>query len=52
MPLRNLMTSNNPKMDWCNTLCFNYGYNVTFNFYYTLSLFNDYFCYREEDKWV
>ena len=42
MPLH-LMTSNNPKMDRCNTLYFNYGHNVTFNFDYTLSLFNDYF---------
>ena len=37
------MTSNNPKMDWCNTLYFNYGHNVAFNFDYTLSWFNDYF---------
>ena len=36
------MTSTNPKMDWCNTLYFNYGHNVTFNFDYTLSRFNDY----------
>ena len=43
MPLLKLMTSNNPKMDWCNILYFNYGYNVTFNFDYTLSQFNDYF---------
>ena len=43
MPLLNLMTSNNPKMDWCNTLYLNYGHNVTFNFDYTLSWFNDYF---------
>ena len=43
MPFLNLMTSNNPKMDWCNTLCFNYGHKVTFNFDYTLSWFNDYF---------
>ena len=42
MPLLNLMTSNNPKMDWCNTLYRNYGYNVTFNFDYTLCWFNDY----------
>ena len=28
-------------MDWCNTLYLNYGYNVTFNFDYTLSQFND-----------
>ena len=39
-----LMTSNNlNKMDGCNTLYFNYGRNMTFNFDYTLSLFNDYF---------
>ena len=37
------MTSNNPKMDWCNTLYLNYGHNVAFNFDYTLSWFNDYF---------
>ena len=43
MPLLHLMTSTNPKMDWCNTLHFNYGHNVTFNFDYTLSWFNDYF---------
>ena len=35
--------SNNPKMDWCNILYFNYGHNVTFDFDYTLSRFNDYF---------
>ena len=29
MPLH-LMKSNNPKMNWCNTLYFNYGHNVTF----------------------
>ena len=33
-----LMTSNNPKMDWCN-----YGHNVTFNFDFVLTWFNDYF---------
>ena len=43
MPLLKLMTSNNPKIDWCNTLYFNYGHNVTFDFDYTLSRFNDYF---------
>ena len=43
MPLLKLLTSNNPKMDWCNTLYFNYGHNVTFNFDYTLSHFIDYF---------
>ena len=36
MPLLHLMTSTNPKMDWCNTLHFNYGHNVTFNFYFNL----------------
>ena len=34
MHLLHLMTSTNPKMDWCNTLYFNYEYNVTFNFDY------------------
>ena len=34
MSLLHLMTSNNPKMDGCNTLYFNYGHNVTFNFDY------------------
>ena len=48
MPLLNLMTSNNPKMDWCNTLCLNYGHNVTFNFDYTLSWFNDYFATQKK----
>ena len=43
MSLLHLMTSTNPKMDWCNTLYFNYGHNMTFNFDYTLSRFNDYF---------
>ena len=36
MPLFKLMTSNNPKMDWCNTLYFNYGHNVTFHFGFNL----------------
>ena len=27
MPLLNLMTSNNPKMDWYNTWFLSYGYN-------------------------
>ena len=31
-----LMTSNNPKMDWCNRLHFKYGYNVTSNFDFNL----------------
>ena len=43
MSLLNLMTSNNPKMDRCNSLYFNYGHNVAFNFDYMLSWFNDYF---------
>ena len=34
MPLLHLMTFNNTKMNWCNTLYFNYGHNVTFNFDY------------------
>ena len=38
MPLLHLMTSTNPKMDWCNTLHFNYGHNVTFNFDFNLFL--------------
>ena len=37
MPLFNLMTSSNPKMEWSNILYFKYGHNVTFNFDYTLS---------------
>ena len=36
MPLLDLMTSNNPKMDW-----YNYGHNVTFD--YVLTWFNDHF---------
>ena len=32
MPLLDLMTSNDPKMDWCNTLYINHRHNVTFNF--------------------
>ena len=32
MPLLDLMTFNDPKMDWCNTLYINYRHNVTFNF--------------------
>ena len=31
MTLLPLMTSNYPRMDWCNTLYLNYGHNVTFN---------------------
>ena len=44
------MTSNNPKMDWCDTFCFNYGHNVTFNFDYTLSQFNDYFTTHKANR--
>ena len=40
MPLLHLMTSINPKIDWCNTLHFNYGHNVTFIL--ILTCFNDY----------
>ena len=50
MPLLHLMTSNNPKMDWCNTMYFNYGHNVTFNFDYTLSRFNDYFATHKANR--
>ena len=39
MPLLHLMTSTNPKMDWCNTLHFNYGHTVTFNFDYECRVF-------------
>ena len=38
MPLLHLMTSTNPKMNWYNTLYFNYGHNVTFNFDFNLFL--------------
>ena len=41
--LLNLKTSNNPKMDWYNSLYLNYGHNVTFNSDYVLTWFNDYF---------
>ena len=50
MPLRHLMTSTNPTMDWCNTLYSNYGHNVTFNFDYTLSRFNDYFATHKANR--
>ena len=36
MTLLHLMTSNNLKMDWCNTLHFTYRHNVTFNFDFNL----------------
>ena len=45
-----LMTSTNPRMEWCNTLYFNYGHNVTFNFDYTLSWFNNYFATHKTHK--
>lgn len=48
MPLLNLMTSNNPKMDWCNTRYLNYGHNVIFKLDYTLSWFNDYFAAQKK----
>ena len=38
-----VMTSSNPKMDWYNILYLNYGHNVTFNYDYVLTWFNDYF---------
>ena len=41
---------NNPKMDWCNILYFNYGHNVTFNFDYTLSWFNAYFATHKTNR--
>ena len=31
MPLLRPMISNNPRMDWCNTLYLNYGHKETFN---------------------
>ena len=49
MPLH-LMTSTNPKVDWCSTLYFNYGHNVAFNFDYTLSRFNDYFATHKASR--
>ena len=39
------MTSN---MDWYNTLYLNYGHNVTFNFDYVLTWFNDNFALHEK----
>ena len=48
--LLHLMTSTNPKVDWCNKLHFNCGHNVTFNFDYTLSLFNDYFATHKTNR--
>ena len=49
-PFLHLMTSTNPKIDWCNTLYFNYEHNVTFNFDYTLSHFNDYFATHKANR--
>ena len=43
-----MMTSTNPKMDWCNTLYFNYGHKVTFD--YTLFRFNDYFTTHKANR--
>ena len=48
MPLLHLMTSTNPKMDWCNTLYFNYRHKVTFD--YTLFRFNDYFTTHKANR--
>ena len=39
MPLLDLMTSNNPKMDW-----YKYGHNVAFNFDYGLMTLLPYIC--------
>ena len=36
--LNSVMKSNNPKMEW-----YNYKHNITFNFEYLLTWFNDYF---------
>ena len=49
MTLLKLMTSNNPKMDWW-MLYFNYRHNLTFNFDYTLSRFNDYFVIHKANR--
>ena len=48
MPLLNLMTSNNPKMDWCNTWYLNDGHKVIFNLDFTLPWFNDYFAAQKK----
>ena len=50
VPLLWLMTSNNPRMDWCNTLYFNFGHNMIFNFDYTLSQFNGYFATHKTNR--
>ena len=50
MPRLTLMTSNNPKMDWCNTLYFNYEHDITFNFDYTFSWLNDYFTTHKANR--
>ena len=44
------MTSNNPRMDWFNTLYLNYEHNVAFNFDYTLSQFNHYFAAHKTNR--
>ena len=46
--LNSVMTSNNPKVDWYSILYLNYGHNVTFNFDYVLTLFND--CFAAHKK--
>ena len=48
MPLLHGVTSNKPKIDWYNTLLFNYGRNMTFNFNYTWPIF----CHTQEGKCV
>ena len=50
MPLLRLMTSNNPRMDLCNTSYFNSGHNMTFYSDYTLSQFNDYFAAHKANR--
>ena len=42
-PLQGNTQENNPKMVGCNTLYFNYGYNLTFKFDCSLSRYNDEF---------
>ena len=49
MLLLQLMTPNNPKMDWCNTLYFNDG-QTWLNFDHTLSRFNDYFATHKTNR--
>ena len=50
MFLLHLMTSNKAKMEWYNTLYFNYGHNVTFNFDYTLCQFSDCFATHKVNR--